>query len=103
MSHGMMPELEGITLLAADKLPGVLSGDQIREAIAGQPPLIAEFLDLDAQVQPNGFDLTLAEVHRYLGGGAVAVDNKHRVLPELDEVAPGPDGFYSLTPGVYHV
>jgi dUTP pyrophosphatase len=54
-------------------------------------------------VQPNGFDLTLAEVHQYLGGGTVARDNAARVLPEIEPLEPAPNGFFNLTPGVYHV
>jgi dUTP pyrophosphatase len=83
--------------------PGVLSGAQIRERIGGATPLIAEFIDLDAQVQPNGFDLTLAEVHRFLGPGAVGRDNARRVLPALERLAPAADGFFVLEAGVYHV
>lgn len=90
------------TPLTADP-PGVLSGEQIRDRIAGDPPLIDEIVDLDAQIQPNGFDLTLAEVHRYLGWGTVARDNAGRVLPELERIDAAPNGFFSLTPGVYHV
>jgi dUTP pyrophosphatase len=100
MDHGTRTEHDTTPLGA---LPGVLSGEQIRERIAGDPPLVAEYLDLDAQIQPNGFDLTLAEVHRYLGPGTVARDNANRVLPELKPLDAAPTGFFDLTPGVYHV
>ena len=85
------------------ELPGVLSGEQIRERIAGDPALVTHSINLDAQIQPNGFDLTLAEVHRYLGAGTVARDNVRRVLPELERIEAAPGGFFELTPGVYHV
>lgn len=84
-------------------LPGVLSGEQIRARIVGSPALLTEFVDLDAQLQPNGFDLTLAEIHRYLGPGTVARDNARRVLPELEQLHPGDDGYFTLRPGTYHV
>lgn len=103
MDHGFRTERETTPLTIVGELAGVLSGEQIREQIAGDPPLIADYIDLDAQVQPNGFDLTLAEVHRYLGGGTVARDNKDRVLPDLAAIEPAPNGFYGLAPGVYHV
>jgi dUTP pyrophosphatase len=83
--------------------PGVLSGEQIRARIADDPPLIDGFGDLEIQVQPNGFDLTLAEIHRYLGWGTVARENSGRVLPEIERLEPAPNGFFSLTPGVYHI
>jgi dUTP pyrophosphatase len=84
-------------------LPGVLSGEQIRSRIAGSPSLITEFVDLESQVQPNGFDLTLAEIHRYTGHGTVAQSNAKRVLPDLEQLQPGEDGFFALDPGAYHV
>jgi dUTP pyrophosphatase len=89
--------------MTAGGLPGVLSGEQIRDRIEGDPPLVADFVDLEAQIQPNGFDLTLAEVHRYLGGGTVARENAGRVLPQLESVEPDASGFFVLSPGVYHV
>ena len=87
----------------AEEYPGVLSGEQIRERIGGSPPLIVDFIDLDAQMQPNGFDLTLADVSRYQGAGAVGRDNTRRILPELERLEPTTDGFFELAPGVYHV
>lgn len=84
-------------------LPGVLSGEQIRARINGTPSLLTDWIDLDTQVQPNGVDLTLAEIHRYTGPGTVAQSNTRRVLPDLDQLYPGADGFFALDPGAYHV
>jgi dUTP pyrophosphatase len=105
MDDRMMTDRETTPLSAsvAGDPPSVLSGEQIRDRIAADPPLVDEFVDLDAQLQPNGFDLTLAEVHQYLGWGTVACDNAARVLPEIEQLEPAPNGFFSLTPGVYHV
>lgn len=103
MDHGVRTEHATKPLVAPGDLPGVLSGEQIRERIAGNPPLLEEFFDLEAQVQPNGFDLTLAEIHRYQGPGTVARTNAGRVLPEIERLEPGADGFFRLAPGAYHV
>jgi dUTP pyrophosphatase len=84
-------------------LPGVLSGEQIRERIASEAPLVADYVDLASQVQPNGFDLTLAEVHRYRGAGVLGRDNARRVLPELEPLVTASDGFFDLDAGVFHV
>lgn len=84
-------------------IPGVLSGEQIRTLIAGSPPLVAEWMELDAQIQPNGFDLTLAAVSRYAGRGTIGRSNADRALPELVAVDPDRDGYFSLEPGVYHI
>lgn len=86
-----------------DDLPGVLSREQLRLRIEGSPPLIEQWLDLDAQLQPNGFDLTLREVIRFRGAGTIARDNAGRVLPDLTPLAEATDGFWHLAPGAYHV
>jgi len=82
---------------------GVLSREQIRELINSQRPLVAEFRDLETQLQPNGFDLTLAEIHRYVGRGVLAVDNADRQLPDLEQLEFGSDDYLDLEPGIYHV
>ena len=86
-----------------DGLPGVLSREQLRSRIEREPPLIAEWLDLDAQLQPNGFDLTLREVSRFRGPGTIARDNAGRVLPNLEPIPLAADGAWHLAPGAYHV
>jgi dUTP pyrophosphatase len=82
---------------------GVLSRDQIRALIQSDSPLVADYLDLEVQLQPNGFDLTLAEVHRYQGRGVLAVDNASRQLPLIEQIPFGAEDFIDLNPGIYHV
>jgi dUTP pyrophosphatase len=94
----MVSELEAIA-----QSPGVLSREQIRHRILGEPALISDYLDLDAQLQPNGFDLTLLQVSRFVGPGTLARENAGRVLPDLQSVTLNQDGFYDLAPGAYHV
>jgi dUTP pyrophosphatase len=85
------------------KTSGVLSRDQIRALIQSESPLVSDYLDLEVQLQPNGFDLTLAEVHRYGGRGVLAVDNAGRQLPSVERIPFGADDFLDLDPGIYHV
>jgi len=85
------------------KLPGVVSGEQIRERIEADRALITGWLDLEQQIQPNGFDLTLAEIQRHIGKGAIGISNAKRILPELEQVDFDSDGFAELDPGIYHV
>ncbi len=94
-----MPDRDVMTLAG-----GVLSREDILERIrSSRPPLLRAMPDVDAQVQPNGVDLTLGSVQRHLGAGRVAVDNSGRVLPELEEVEPDAGGWYRLDPGAWHV
>lgn len=85
-------------------LAGALSREQLRGLIeANERPLITGLLDVDTQIQPNGVDLTLREVFRYEGGGAVGVDNADRVLPGLAPVPFDDHGWVDLRPGIYHI
>lgn len=84
--------------------PGVLTREQIRALIAvADFPLLADIVDLEAQLQPNGFDLTLREVSRYQGQGQIGREAADRSLPELVPLAFDDDGWVTLEPGQYHV
>ena len=85
------------------EVPGVLSKEQLLARVTGDRPLLTGYLDLDDQVQPNGFDLTLQAVSRYRGSGVVAAKNTDRVLPELDPLEFDGDGYLNLAPGPYHI
>ena len=74
--------------------------------IAGAPPLVSGYVDLAAQLQPNGFDLTLRAVAGFAsgaGGGAIGVDDGERVLPAFGELDFDGDGWVWLAPGPYLV
>ena len=79
----------------------VLSEHDIRRLINGNPPLIEGWINLDEQVQPNGFELTLRDVSMYLTVGQIALTNKDRVLPQLSLMAFDDKGFINLAAGVY--
>jgi len=83
---------------------GVLSREQLRALIdLEERPLITGMVDGGSQLQPNGVDLTLREVSRHAGTGAIGVDNADRVLPELEPVPFDDEGWATLEPGVYHI
>lgn len=63
----------------------VLSGEEIRKLIL-EEGLIRDYIDLEMQIQPNGFDCTLRSVYRLRGCGRVDFDNSRRKLPELEEI-----------------
>lgn len=81
----------------------VLAASGIRALLASEPPLLSPVDDLAAQLQPNGFDLTLEGVWRLEGAGVLGVSNAERVLPGRMPVAPDAAGQLDLGPGTYLV
>lgn len=65
--------------------------------------LITGYVDLEKQLQPAGFDLSLREVHSYLGGGSVDFSNEERRIAETEPLRPDADGWFLLGPGSYIV
>jgi dUTP pyrophosphatase len=81
----------------------VLSGSDIRRLIKAKPPLIEEWLNLDEQVQANGFDLTLRDVASVQSSGQIAADNRNRIVSELSPLAFDAEGYLDLAPGAYMI
>jgi dUTP pyrophosphatase len=81
----------------------VLSGNDIRCLIKTEPPLVEGWLDLDAQVQANGFDLTLRDVALVSSKGQVAVDNRERMVSGLSPLPFDSSGWLDLAAGVYMI
>ncbi|MGI8477414.1 MAG: deoxyuridine 5'-triphosphate nucleotidohydrolase [Thermomicrobiales bacterium] len=84
-------------------MPGVLSKEMLRRRIASPTPLITDWEDLDFQLQPNGFDIRVAEISRHLGIGVVGRSNADRAVPGIEPLAADGDGFLTLAPGCYHI
>ena len=81
----------------------VLSRRDIQHLIEKEPPLVADYIDLQAQLQPNGFDLTLREAALLQSAGSLGVSNGNRVLPPLSPLAFDGLGFLYLATGIYIV
>ena len=78
-----------------------LSGNDIRRLIEQEPPLVEGWIDLEEQVQTNGFDLTLREIALPQSAGKITVVNSQRVVSELSPlVFDGLDSL-ELVPGTY--
>lgn len=82
---------------------GALSGEQIRAMCSGAEPLLSGYRDLDAQVQPNGVDLTLETVSSFGGPGRMGRSNADRSLPDLVPIEMDGSGWFRLDPGAYLV
>jgi dUTP pyrophosphatase len=81
----------------------VLAAKDIRRLIGRSPPLIEGYLDLDEQVQANGFDLTLRDVAVMTSAGRIAASNLRRVVSGLAPLEFDTAGSIALAPGSYMV
>lgn len=86
-----------MTMMAQD-WKGVLDRESIRELVHSTPPLVTGYKDLEKQLQPNGFDLTLAVIGKHDVKGSIGVDEVHigRASMVSSEA-----GWYDLEPGSY--
>jgi dUTP pyrophosphatase len=86
----------------------MLNKEQIKSLIA-ENKLIENFIDLEAQLTPNGFDMTAGSISEFLSSGALDFSNKERVLPQTKELFTqkrSPDdkhGWWKLSRGIYKV
>ena len=80
---------------------GVLSRKDIKRMLQQAPPLIEGYLNLDEQLQPNGFDITVRDIAMLQTPGQIGVDNVQRQLPDLAPLMFDGLGFVELIPGSY--
>jgi len=79
----------------------VLTGEEIISLIKSSRPLIENMPDMDAQIQPNGVDLTIKDIARLDSPGVIAVDNKDRIISKASILNFNDDGSLDLMPGCY--
>jgi dUTP pyrophosphatase len=80
----------------------ILAGEELRRRVREwTPPLVAPCAD--EQLQPNGVELTLAEVGVWRGPGSLGFANDDRVIPEAEALAFDDDGWITLDAGGYAV
>ena len=80
---------------------GVLSSQQIKALIQGPTPLLTDLVNLDAQLQPNGIDLTLGSIESLVGPGQIGLTNDDRILSPAVGLPFDANGYVDLAPGVY--
>jgi dUTP pyrophosphatase len=83
------------------KMAGVLSREDILRLIHREPPLVKDYISLEDQVQPNGFDVTLREVAMIQTGGRIAISNANRAVSELSPLFFDGQGNMDLVAGAY--
>jgi dUTP pyrophosphatase len=80
----------------------MLNSNAIRSLIEKRQ-LISNFIDLEKQLQPAGFDLSLKEVLSYSGSGAVDYTNLERKIADTETLKADSNGWYNLGKGCYVV
>ena len=86
----------------------MLNKQQLKKLIE-ENKLVENYIDLETQLTPNGFDLTAAEIYEFCGAGAVDFSNKERVLCPVRKIEPVKNdyadefGWWQLKAGAYKV
>ncbi len=84
-------------------MAAVLSGQDIRGLLKLEPPLIEGYINLDEQLQPNGFDFTLRDIALLQSPGKLATSNSQRQVSGLAPLVFDGLGFIELVPGIYSI
>lgn len=86
----------------------MLNHNEIQKLIK-EKKLVEGYVDLEKQLTPNGFDMTVAKIFEFCGQGAVDFSNKERKMPECKELTPvksnveDKHGWWNLAKGAYKV
>ena len=71
--------------------------------------LIEGYINLDFQLTPNGFDLTVGDIFEFQARGALDFSNKQRVIPSNKQILPKKKvpsdkfGWWDLKKGAYKI
>ncbi len=84
-------------------MTAVLSQQDIHRLLNCEASLIEGWINLEEQVQTNGFDLTLREVAMPHSAGRITVLNNQRQVSDLAPLVFDGMGFMNLMPGAYTI
>lgn len=85
-----------------------LNREEIKKLIQ-EKNLVRGYIDLDTQLTPNGFDLTVGNVFEFDAPGALDFSNKERKVPQGKEIPAqkenlqGKFGWWNLKKGAYKI
>ena len=85
-----------------------LNREELKELIK-EKGLIQNYIDLETQLTPQGFDLTVDEIHEYQGSGKLDFSNGEREIPDSEPIEPEKKneeddyGWWNLEQGTYKV
>ena len=86
----------------------MLNKEEIKKLIENQG-LIKNYIHLEKQLTPNGFDITVGAIYEFTKGGALDFSNSERIIPQGRELLTkkrNPDdkfGWWELSCGAYKV
>lgn len=86
----------------------LLNQQEIKHLLVTQD-LIKDYIDLDTQLTPNGFDLTVGSIFEFDASGSIDFSNKERIIPEGREILPEKEnpedkfGWWNLKQGAYKI
>ena len=86
----------------------MLNKNQI-ERLIGKNNLIEDYINLDKQLTPNGFDLTVSSVFSFDSAGSLDFSNSQRLIPKGIELFPQKEkpedkyGWWQLKKGGYKI
>jgi len=81
----------------------VLTARDIRRLLKHSPPLVEGYINLEEQLQTNGFDLTLREIAALNKQGKIMASNAERVVSDLSPLAFDTSESIELKPGIYMI
>jgi dUTP pyrophosphatase len=81
----------------------ILAQADILSLIKKDPPLVEHYLDLDQQIQTNGFDLSLRSISCFTTYGKLSMDNKNRRISEQQVINFEKEGCIHLKQGCYSI
>lgn len=79
----------------------VLVDSEIRRLIMSNPHLVEGYIDIEKQLQANGFELTLRDVSMIQSAGRIDFDNSQRVISDVSPLVFDGLGAIELIPGTY--
>ena len=78
-----------------------LNHEEIARLLENNPPLIEDYVALESQLQPNGFDLSLREAARFGTPGQLGVSDADRALSTAEPIDFDASGWLELAQGAY--
>lgn len=86
----------------------MLNKNELQELIS-KKSLISEYINLEKQLTPNGFDITVSKIFEYDSTGELDFSNSERVIPKCREIIPAKKkeedkyGWWDLKKGAYKI